>query len=198
LDDLYARLDAAMRKPGQVLHATIDLSATPDDGSTPITLHEEIWTDLPGNAGRSEITETRQPASMSVTLIVANGLQYAVGHDGSVEAPTCHGNNSPVVSLLLACEGGTAAGESQTTLDLQTEYGGRSAVATISTLGSPGEGASDKFTSRVYFDRETWLPFAFTSDGEAAGVKVHTEGKVLSEFVDRQSLDPGFFDPKSN
>lgn len=120
------------------------------------------------------------------------------GRSQSVEALTCHGSDSAVLSTLLGCAGYLE--ESATRVGGSERYGGRQAIVIVTEGTSRGEDERLDFTDRLYVDARTWLPLAIETTGTFDyGPRASYKARDLfeHEFVAADSLAADFFEPAS-
>ncbi len=207
--DLFAIMEQSLARHGGVYYATIEqvIDSAFDDSITP-RWTGELWLDVEGNAGRSELRlHPEAPAEFYVfgpgsapiaSSAVFTGTQdYIAIKDTQIwraPATTCGhmGDFSMVVYLICRSpvspwpDGVSSMdGDEAPRIELNAEFNGGPAVSF--TYG----GYSMTY---LYLDPETYLPLGWTLDMMESGKLVTT---FETEFIDTGSFDSALFDPVS-
>lgn len=212
--DVFALIEAALRRPGLAYHATVTQVIVYDDGTEP-WWSAEIWLDGERHLGRAEHrldSPTSETGINETTSIYANGIVHFMIPDkgpGLPEAPGCHGVPEASISAFLLCwsisgnlyELLVVAGTSSwdglpSALMLRVEqeavFEEQPALAVVFELDP--EAAGESAILRLYVDRETYLPLAWVNDSYAGGQLVR---RFEHEFIGADTLPAGFFDPET-
>jgi hypothetical protein len=180
-----------------------------------------MWVDLPGSRGRSDrestftSEEARQaaeeageplPEMRGASIILGDrwySRQYygdAQNHFDGGRSDSCHGPRRAVLEIVLYCEffeeGPTE--DVAFSIEQRATYRGRDAVAFVESGISRGSDETYHTTTRLYVDRETFLPLGTTVEGTLNDViPVSSDIPYENTFVRADTLPPDFFDPAS-
>ena len=212
--DVFALVEAALRQPGLVYHATVTQVIVYDDGVEP-WWSADVWLDGERHLGRGEY-RLDQPASPTqineMTSIYANGIVYSTILDkglGIPDTPGCHGAPEASISAFLLCwsipgnlyDLMVVRGESSwnglpSALMLRVEpeavFEEQPALAVVFAFDPTV--VDEPAVLRLYVDRETHLPLAWVNDSYAGGQLVQ---RFEHEFIDAGTVPAGFFDPET-
>jgi DNA-binding CsgD family transcriptional regulator len=217
LEELTDRVAEALTCPGYVLH----LRSAGDFEAGPYSAYLELdfWLDLERNQGRIESRSrfnseaARQAAEeegeelpeLREVTIVRNDGHYTGESGPEVPAtkqrpPTCLGPEQLALSLLLLCGEITDLDDLEIGVEQDVSYQGRSAFAFVATGTRSTSDETYETTSRVYLNRDTFLPLGLAIQGTLDTGDVYLvdyDVAYQAQFVPLDSLPPDFFDPAS-
>ena len=209
VEELTDRVAEAITCPGYAFR--IHMAGEFESGPYRSSGEADIWIDLERNQGRAEShgffgsveeEDSELQEVWDVTIVRSDGEYTGARAPDNPAArrrpPGCHGPDREALGLILRCEGPTE--ELEMTVERNVAYRGRNAIAYVATGTSSGEDERSDTTSRVYLDRDTFLPLGSTSEGTVDVGEVYavdSDVPLQYEFVPLDSLPPDFFDPVS-
>jgi hypothetical protein len=217
LDEVYGRMEGAIERDGQVFHAHARIAAISTTYPTPVPGSEdaaeataaagrdlsgggtEMWLDSRAGSGRIEERWFADPTRITRLLVRPDETFRTGENDNSVvRSLRCRGTDSPLLTRLMLC--GNYLEES-TTAVMDGSYGGREALVLVTEGDLPSHDWTTQFTSRLFIDRETWLPLASeqtqTTDTGTAVFEIEVTHVYENSFVSRSSLADDFFEPSA-
>ncbi|HLB22505.1 MAG TPA: hypothetical protein VJP07_00270 [Dehalococcoidia bacterium] len=201
--ELYARIANALSRPDAVLYSRATTMVADAGGERPDHV-TEYWID--GVNGRARTQYTLDPSvdaydrAASATAIYED--RYAYIPDDEDEAlrqeyrDRCPESDDALIALLLEC--GTYYGLyfplAPPRLEDGREYDDDPALVMV----QEGYGLHDRAVITAFVDPSTFLPIAETIEiiPDAGGTLQYTTA-YIHEFVDPDSLEASFFDPRS-
>jgi hypothetical protein len=219
-EEVADRFEEAATCPGYVLHSR----AVGDSEAGPYSTHAEndVWIDLNNKRGRADRTSKftseevlqeaeaeGQPApELRGASVMLGDDWYSRQYHGDAQnqfdaedaSDSCHGEGRALLELVFYCElieeGPTE--EVTFSVEQQTMYRGRDAIVFVESGISRGSDETYDTTTRLYVDRETFLPLGMTSEGTLNDVvPVSSDIPYENTFVRADTLAPDFFDPAS-
>lgn len=197
--EVYARLEQAMTRPGQVFHTAVRISQ--EAGLLSYQGKFELWVAPAQNLARqvSELTLEGEETSRQETVL-ADGMVYGPPVQG-ISTPKYRALQCPeasaLVSTAIACWRFDQWGETSVEA---VQYEGVAAVVLATKVVWSGSDETFDVTRRLYLDAETFLPIALHFDGTVDFGEVSTlRGRWTYEndFLPLDSLPDDFFDPAS-
>ncbi len=198
--EVYARLEQAMTRPGQVFHTAVRLSQ--EAGLLSYQGKFELWLSPAQNLARqvSEMTPEGGDTLRRGETVLADGVIYGSPERGmpplkhrALQCPEA----SVLVSTAIACWRFDQAGETSVEA---VQYEGVAAVVLATKVVWSGSDETFDVTRRLYLDAETFLPIALRFDGTVDyGEVAAMRGRWTyeNEFLPLDSLPDDFFDPAS-
>jgi hypothetical protein len=207
LEGVYARVAAAMYRPGEIYGPTI--STVEVSGPNTFTTRTQAWIDLAGSRARGDVEAAFGDVRKTSSWII-DGRAYiqTLEYDPPFmrEATTCRDSDDPLLALVLACR---AHGERGITVVLdEGDYHGQPAIAVLTQGATDEPGGRTYFTETLFVDPGTYLPIAVEGSGrsetlDASGNVVETLalGRMVyfenafsaADGVDLAMFDPGAF-----
>ncbi len=201
IDELYARIASALTRPDEILYSRTTATILEDGEERPDHV-TEYWID--GTQRRARTQYTLDPSvdsydrARSTTEIYADGFVYqpddedeALRHEYDKRCP---GSDDFLIALLLECAMDYGYSLGPPMLAGDRKYEGDEALAIVQET----EETYDGFVVTAFIDPSTFLPIAKTAEiiGES-GVTTRYTTEYRHDFVDPDSLEASFFDPRT-
>jgi len=198
VDDVYARMVEAARRPGHVFHQIRNIEL--DAGPLSYTGATKVWVDAQKDVARQENEFVLAGETHRSRVVIAGGARYeeeeSAGTAVKREAAMCRGTGA-ALALVVDCPGPL---EEQSESIESGDYHGRPVVVLAAWSVSHGSDETWTMMMRIYLDPETFLPIAAEGTGtldtgEAYPATVHV--RYRHDFIPASSLASDFFDPAS-
>ena len=204
LEGVYARLAAAMYRPGEIYSPTV--STIEVSGPHSFTTRTQAWIDLAGSRARGDVEAAFGDVRKASSWIIDDrSYVQTLEYDPPFmrEATTCRDSDDPLLALVLACR---AYGERGITVVLdEGDYHGQPAIAVLTQGATDEPGGRTYFTETLFVDPRTYLPIAVEGSGRSE--KLDDSGNVVetlpmgrmvyfeNAFASADDVDPAMFDP---
>lgn len=205
LADVYASIAAALSRPGMVAHVSFEA-----DASNPwISGTREAWLDLPNDVAREQTTTSYRSPSVTATRqsgviyrrdaklgVAEGGQQYRLPIEGCAEAL------KRVLTLFNSCPRPNGSKIEMRT-EIDRHFGATRAIVAVTEGSYSGTDSTIEVHDVLFVDAATYLPLALEIKGTdryaLGGLEqaFHTTTRYRIDFVTRESLSPGFFEPTS-
>lgn len=190
--ETYKLAERSLREGG-VYHATITGSNEP--GAPVQSYTRELWVDVASGTAREEVDVTKALPGNTFgkqTRLIFNGESWFDGK--KVTSVGCVGV-SQFAQLVLGCY--VPHGDTTVVLE-QGTYDGHAVLVLVARGTIEGGDSAGPFTGRIYLDRSNGLPLATTTENRAYGTAPTLQKQAWQhQFIRRDSLPKGFFDPMS-
>lgn len=206
--ELLDRVEEALTREGEVLH----LRSRPEGVVPRTTTYEhEAWLALDASEARftSRLFNQQRgiPREPAFTITNGNEVWVTVGDGLSPSFPLdtrpCLAVGANPLIEFFACLSIFVLGQEDQRHVLETglKYDGRNAVAVLTIFSVPdaATGITNRPERRLFIDAETLMPLAIveTLEREAPVESLREVVGFETEFIPRDSLPAGFFDPAS-
>ncbi len=197
--EVYARLEQALKRPGQVFHTTVRISQ--EAGPLSYQGKFELWAaPLQGQVRQiAELTFKGGETSRHETVL-ADGLVYGPPSQG-IAMPKHRAPQCPEAGVLVSVVIGCLRFDQFEEISVETvRYEGAAAVLLTNKVAWSGSDENFDGTRRLYLDAETFLPIALHFDGtmdfgEVSAVR--GRGRYENDYLPLDDLPDDFFDPVS-
>ena len=206
VEEAYARVAEAVRRPGFILYSEVEFSTIGPDGEKLPFYTYRVWTDGAQNAIRVEFKLSPERDSYDLAeegaFIVRDGSMYQPDDPGEAlrfdYEDFCPGTDSAVLSALLQCNTltlGEPDAAREPRVEWPSRYDGRETLA-LAFLVEASAGLEAR-TFRIHLDSGTLLPLATIVEAEVDGESAALVFEYENEFIPADSVAPDFLDPRS-
>ena len=206
VEEAYARVAEAVRRPGFVLYSEVEFSPLGPDGEKLPFYTYRVWTDGAQNAIRVEFKLSPERDSYDLAeegaFIVRDGFMYQPDDPGEAlrfdYEDFCPGTDSAVLSALLQCNTltlGEPDAARKPRVEWPSRYDGRETLA-LAFLVEASAGLEAR-TFRIHLDSGTLLPLATIVEAEVDGESAALVFEYENEFIPADNLARDLLDPRS-